>query len=67
MKISSLNNILIVLFQKLYLRHILPRKSLLTIYNTILKTLLNYGDIIYDQPHNGSFCGKLESVEYKAH
>ena len=27
--------------------------------------LLDYGDIIYDQPHNESVCEKLESVQYK--
>ena len=28
--------------------------------------LIDYGDIIYDQPHNSSFCEKLESVQHKA-
>ena len=28
--------------------------------------LIDYGDIIYDQPQNESFCEKLESVQYKA-
>ena len=31
-----------------------------------LRPLLDYGDIIYYQPHNVSFCEKLESVQYKA-
>ena len=48
------------------LRHTLPRKSLLTIYKVFLRPLIDYGDIIYDQPHNSSFCEKLESVQYKA-
>ena len=26
--------------------------------------LIDYGDIIYDQPQNESFCEKLESVQY---
>ena len=30
------------------------------------KPLTGYGDIIYDQPKNESFCEKLESVQYKA-
>ena len=30
------------------------------------KPLIGYGDIIYDQPKNESFCEKLESVQYKA-
>ena len=48
------------------LRHGLPRKSLITIYETFLRPLIDYGDIIYDQPQNESFCEKLESVQYKA-
>ena len=27
---------------------------------------LDYGDIIYDQPQNESFCNKLESIQYNA-
>ena len=42
------------------------RKSLLTIYKAFLRPLLDYGDMIYDQPQNQSFCDKLESVQYKA-
>ena len=42
------------------------RKSLLTIYKVFLKPLIDYGDIIYDQPHNSSSCEKLESAQYKA-
>ena len=30
------------------------------------RPLINYGDIIYDQHHNESFCEKIESVQYKA-
>ena len=48
------------------LRYSLPRKSLTTIYKAFLRPLLDYGDIIYDQPHNESFCEKLESVQYRA-
>ena len=44
----------------------MPQKSLVTIYKVFLRPLLDYGDIIYDQPHNVSFCEKLESVQYKA-
>ena len=33
---------------------------------SIFEVLINYVDIFYDQPHNSSFCGKLESVQYKA-
>ena len=26
---------------------------------------LDYGDIIYDQPNNLTFCQKIESIQYK--
>ena len=44
----------------------MPQKSLLTIYKAFLRPLIDYGDIIYDQPQNESFYDKLESVQYKA-
>ena len=34
------------------LRHKLPRKSLATIYKAFLRMLIDYGDIMYDQPQN---------------
>ena len=40
------------------LRHNLPRKSLVITYKAFLRPLINYGDIIYDQPQNESFCEK---------
>ena len=48
------------------LRHTLPRNSLITTYKVFLRPLIDYGDIIYDQPNNGSFCEKLEPIQYKA-
>ena len=30
-----------------------------------MRPLLDYGDIIYDRPHNEPVCEKLESVQYK--
>ena len=48
------------------LSHALPRKSLLTIYKAFLRLHIDYGNIIYDQHSNESFCEKLESVLYKA-
>ena len=48
------------------LRHNLPRKSLVTIYKAFLRPLIDYGDIIYDQPHNESFCEKIVPVQYEA-
>ena len=47
------------------LRYSLSRRSLITIYKALLRTLLDYGDIIFDQPHNESFCERLESVQHK--
>ena len=47
------------------LRYSLPRKSLITIYKALLRPLLDYGDIIYVQPHNESVCEKFESVQYE--
>ena len=44
----------------------LPRKALLCIYKSYIRPHLDYADIIYDQPHNESFCKKIESVQYKA-
>ena len=45
------------------LRYSLPLKSLITIYKVFLRPLIDYGDIIYDQPYNESFCEKIESVQ----
>ena len=41
------------------LRYSLPCKSLITIYKAFLQPLIDYGDIINDQPQNESFCEKL--------
>ena len=27
---------------------------------------MDYGDLIFDQPQNESFCDKIQSVKYKA-
>ena len=37
----------------------------MTIYKGFLRPLIDYGDVIYDQPQNESLCEKLESVQYK--
>ena len=42
------------------------RKSLITTYKAFLRPLIDYGDIIYDQPQYEFFCEKLEYIEYKA-
>ena len=48
------------------LAHVLPRQSLLTIYKSFIRPHLDYGDIIYDQPNNQSFCNLTEKVQYNA-
>ena len=45
---------------------ILPRNSLLTIYKSFIRPLLDYTDVIYDQPSNASFSKKIGSVQYNA-
>ena len=42
------------------LSHILPRKSLITIYKSFIRPHLDYCDVIYDQPNNESFCREIE-------
>ena len=46
------------------LQTILPRNSLLTIYKSFIRPLLDYADVIYDQPSNVSLSKKIESVQY---
>ena len=48
------------------LAHVLPSKSFLTIYKSFLRLHIDYGDIIYDQPNNDSFCDMIERVQYNA-
>ena len=43
-----------------------PRNALLTIYKSCIRHHLDYGDIVFDQPTNDSFCKKLESAQYNA-
>ena len=47
------------------LSHILPRKSLLTIYKSFIRPHFDYWEVIYDQPNNESFCTKIERIQYK--
>ena len=42
------------------LQKILTRAPLLTIYKSIIRPHLDYGDIIYDKVYNGSFHQNLE-------
>ena len=48
------------------LAHVLPRESLVTIYKSFVRPHIDYGDIIYDQPNNDSFCDMIERVQYNA-
>ena len=40
--------------------------SLLTIYKSLIRPHLDYGDIIYDQPSNNRLSEKTESIQYNA-
>ena len=42
------------------------RQSLLTIYKSFVRPILDYGDIIYDKPHKVSFIEKTERLQYNA-
>ena len=42
------------------LSHLLPRESLITIYKSCVRSHINYGDIIYDQPNNEHSCNMIE-------
>ena len=39
---------------------------LLSIYKSFIRPHLDYGDIVFDQPTNDSFCKKLENIQYNA-
>ena len=62
-KINKCNRIL-GLMKRLSL--ILSRKQLLTIYRTLVRSHLDYADIIYDKPFNDAFKKKLEKFQYSA-
>ena len=44
----------------------LPRKVLLTIYKSIIRPHLDYGDILCDKTNNENFQDKIEKVQYRA-
>ena len=62
-KISKANKG-IGLIKRLY--NFLPRLTLINIYKCFIRPHLDYGDIIYDNPNNDTFCQKLEYVQYNA-
>ena len=41
-------------------------KTLINVYKAFIRSHLDYGDIIYDQPNNDSFVRKLESIQHNA-
>ena len=47
-------------------KQFLPRNSLLAIYKSFIRPLLDYADVIYDQPSNSLFSKKSESVQQNA-
>ena len=44
----------------------MPRDSLVTIYISVIRPYLDYGDVIYDRPNNDSVSDKIEQLQYKA-
>ena len=48
------------------LAHLLPRQSLKAIYKSFISPHLDYGDIVYDQPNNETFCNLIERIQYNA-
>ena len=48
------------------LAKVLPRESLITICKSSVRPHIDYGDIIYNQPNNDSFCNMIERVQYNA-
>ena len=49
------------------LQAFLQRNSLLTIYKSFIRPLLDYTDVIYDQPSNPSFSKKLNQFNIMQH
>ena len=48
------------------LQSILPRSSLLPIYMSFVRPILDYGNVTYYQPSNASFSSKIEPVQHYA-
>ena len=44
----------------------LRRSSLLTIYKSLIRSDLDYGDVIFGQPSNKTFSNKIKSFQYDA-
>ena len=48
------------------LRGQVPRRSLVPLYKSFTRSILEYADVIYDQPSNNYFLDKIESIQYNA-
>ena len=48
------------------LQNTLPRTSLITIFKSFIRPLLDYGNIIYDRAYNTSFHHNIVSIQYNA-
>ena len=48
------------------LQNTLPRTSLITIFKSFIRPLLDYGDIIYDRAYKTSFHQNIESIQCNA-
>ena len=48
------------------LQTLLPRAPLITIYKSLIRPNLDYGDTIYDQTFNMLFQQKMETIQYNA-
>ena len=48
------------------LQDTLPRTSLITIFKSLTRLHLDYGDIIYDRAYNTLFHQNIKSVQYNA-
>ena len=48
------------------LSNVFSRKSLIAVYESFVRPHLDYGNLIYDQPNNESFCQRIESVQHNA-
>ena len=62
-KISKANKG-IGIIKRLY--YFLPIATLVNIYKRFVRPHLDYGDVIYDNPSNETFCQMIESVQYNA-
>ena len=62
--ISVKTNKTLYLLRKL--QNLLPRAALITLYKSLIRPYLDYGDIIYEQAFKSSFREKLESIQYNA-